>query len=89
LWARRVELLVFGRPNAMGDDLSRAEPWRDPHIRSFTLSTVKSMLHRAGFDDVTVGGTEANFPVAKIAPALVRWRPTLFARRCTALAVKS
>lgn len=87
LWTRRIELLLFGRTNAMGDELSRAEPWRDPHIRWFTLRSLGALLHAAGFDNVAVGGTEPSFPIGAIAPALTRMRPTLFARRCTADAV--
>jgi SAM-dependent methyltransferase len=86
VWTRRVELLLFGRPNAMGDDLSRSEPWRDPHIRSFTLRSLHDLLKCAGFQQVTVGGTEPQVPSSVVGRAAVRLRPTLFARRCTALA---
>jgi SAM-dependent methyltransferase len=87
VWIRRAELLFLGRPNAMGDELSRSEPWRDPHIRSFTPSTLEAMIRLAGFDHVTVGGTEPSFPVKAWGSALARRRPSLFARRCTAIAV--
>lgn len=87
LWTRRAELLLLGRTNAMGDDLSRTEPWRDPHIRWFTLPTLEALLRQGGFQDVTVGGEEPTFPVERLAVTLMRRRPTLFARRCTALAV--
>jgi methionine biosynthesis protein MetW len=87
VWPRRMELLVQGRPNAMGDNLSRSEPWRDPHIRQFTLRSLRGLLHSADFAHIEVGGTE---PVAPrpVGDRLTQLRPGLFARRCTATAVK-
>lgn len=86
VWQRRAELLLWGRPNGMGDDLSRAEPWRDPHIRSFTTASLAALLTEAGYQRVRVAGTEPQFPIGRVAPALARWRPSLFARRVTATA---
>lgn len=54
-WRRRLELGLVGRWNPVGDDRSVAEPWRDPHIRFFTVSTLGDMLGRVGFT-VEVGG---------------------------------
>mgnify|MGYP000347798057 CR=1 FL=1 len=54
-WRRRIDLMVAGRWNGFGDDLSVAEPWRDPHIRFFTRDRFGAMLERAGFADVSVG----------------------------------
>ena len=87
VWPRRLELLALGRPNAMGDDLSRSQPWRDPHIRSFTVSTLRALLCEV-FEQVTVGGTE---PVAprRIGEQLVSIRPTMFARRVTGHAIRT
>lgn len=88
VWLRRAELTFTGRTHAMGDDLSRSQPWRDPHIRLFTISSLRNMLSIAGFHNVNVGGTEAVAPGLgeRIGATLVRVRPSLFARRCTATA---
>lgn len=88
VWTRRVELAVLGRTNAMGDDLSRSEPWRDPHIRFFTVPSLTAMLQKAGFHSVEVGGTEPVVPAAlsRWGDYLTKVRPTLFARRVTAVA---
>ena len=34
----------------MGDDLSIEQPWRDPHIRFFTPSTLERMLSASGYE---------------------------------------
>lgn len=59
-WRRRLELVV-GRWNPVGDDLSIEQPWRDPHVRFFTASTLASMLENAGYDRVHVAGHAGNF----------------------------
>jgi|SRR4051812_25299317 len=48
-WRRRLELLLLGRFDPLGDDLSIEQPWRDPHIRFFTPTTLARMLASAGF----------------------------------------
>jgi SAM-dependent methyltransferase len=48
-WRRRLELLLLGRFDPVGDDLSIEQPWRDPHIRFFTPKTLGRMLAAAGF----------------------------------------
>ena len=55
-WRRRLDMAVLGRWNPLGDDLSTKAPWRDPHIRFFTVRTLKRMLGDAGFEPVAVGG---------------------------------
>lgn len=52
-WRRRLEL-AFGRFDPYGDP--EAPTWEDPHIRFFTLNTLKKMLQQAGFHDVQVSG---------------------------------
>jgi methionine biosynthesis protein MetW len=59
-WRRRLDLLC-GRWNPEGDDLSVAEPWRDPHLRFFTTAALRSMLLQAGFGSVEVSGGHGNF----------------------------
>jgi len=55
-WRRRAELAVIGRWDPIGDTLSVAQPWRDPHIRFFTPATLRRMLELAGYVNVEVGG---------------------------------
>lgn len=53
-WVRRIELGLVGRFNPYGDLLSVSEPWRDPHIRFFTRGSIRALLRRAGFSDVSI-----------------------------------
>ena len=99
-WRRRLELLLIGRFDPLGDDLSIPQPWRDPHIRFFTPRTLEDMLLRAGFEaDVRgyAGALLADFP--KIGSALhgrssaaYKWAerrfPNLLGRRIYAVAVR-
>jgi 2-polyprenyl-6-hydroxyphenyl methylase/3-demethylubiquinone-9 3-methyltransferase len=55
-WRRRMDLLMFGRWNPLGDDLSVKQPWRDPHIRFFNPGSLRRMLTRVGFESISVGG---------------------------------
>jgi SAM-dependent methyltransferase len=59
-WKTRVDLAVRGRWDPRGDRLSVAQPWRDPHVRFFTPSSLGRMLRQRGFDDITVGGRQAS-----------------------------
>jgi SAM-dependent methyltransferase len=52
-WRLRANLL-FGLWNPTGDEQSIARPWRDPHIRFFTMAAVERMLREAGFSRVSV-----------------------------------
>jgi methionine biosynthesis protein MetW len=60
-WRRRADLVLLGRWHPGGDELSVKEPWRDPHIRFFTVRALERMLCRAGFSDVRVGATSEAF----------------------------
>jgi methionine biosynthesis protein MetW len=53
-WRLRVNML-FGLWNPIGDELSIEQPWRDPHIRFFTPSTLERMLRLVGFREVKIG----------------------------------
>lgn len=55
----RVQMAV-GTFDPLGDDKSRSQPWRDPHIRFFTAKSLKGMLEEAGFTNVRVGGHEGS-----------------------------
>jgi len=54
-WHQRIELL-FGKWSSHGDDASATAPWRDPHVRFFTVQALTDMLLAAGFESVAVGG---------------------------------
>jgi SAM-dependent methyltransferase len=54
-WRLRASL-ALGVWNPLGDEQSVERPWRDPHIRFFTPSTLGRMLREAGFSAVEVGG---------------------------------
>ena len=60
-WKARVDLALRGRWDPRGDALSVAEPWRDPHIRFFTPSSLGRLLRETGFSTVTIGGRQASF----------------------------
>jgi methionine biosynthesis protein MetW len=55
-WRRRLDMVVLGRWNPVGDSLSVEQPWRDPHIRFFTRRALMRLLHAAGFEQVDVRG---------------------------------
>jgi 2-polyprenyl-6-hydroxyphenyl methylase/3-demethylubiquinone-9 3-methyltransferase len=61
-WHRRAELAVMGRWNPYGDDRSITEPWRDPHIRFLTNRSLRNVITRAGFDNVSIGGHGGGIP---------------------------
>jgi len=54
-WRLRANLLV-GLWNPAGDADSIERPWRDPHLRFFTLASFERLLRYAGFTHVEVGG---------------------------------
>lgn len=60
-WRHRVTL-VAGRWEAAGDQLALEQPWRDPHLRFFTVVSLKCMLITAGYRPVEVGGHLGSFP---------------------------
>jgi SAM-dependent methyltransferase len=57
-WRWRRDLGLRGIWNPYGDEQSVDAPWRDPHIRFFTVSAFERMLDRAGFSSIEVGGHE-------------------------------
>lgn len=99
-WRRRLELLLLGRFDPLGDDLSIQQPWRDPHIRFFTPKTLRRMLTAAGYEaDVHGYGGAFLADTPKIGRVLkgrqspmYRWAqarlPNLLGRRIYAVAVK-
>jgi SAM-dependent methyltransferase len=55
-WLRRVELGLFGRFNPYGDAESSQRPWRDPHVRFFTRTSLTRLLGEAAFTQIRTGG---------------------------------
>lgn len=60
-WRLRIDMLFRGRWNPLGDTLAVDEPWRDPHIRFFTTSSIRGMLESAGLEVMDVGGIKGRF----------------------------
>jgi SAM-dependent methyltransferase len=99
-WRRRLELLLIGRFDPLGDDRSIEEPWRDPHIRFFTPKTLHRMLTRAGFHaevhgyagaflaDIPKVGRVLNGRSSSLYALAQTRRPALLGRRIFAVAVK-
>jgi len=54
-WRIRLDGLL-GRWNPRGDHLSAAEPWRDAHVRFFTIRSLTSLIEGCGFKVVDRGG---------------------------------
>lgn len=53
-WRRRADLLV-GRWHPGGDTLAVEQPWRDPHIRFFTVAAMGRFLRTARFETLELG----------------------------------
>jgi SAM-dependent methyltransferase len=102
-WRQRLELGLLGRWNPYGDDRSRHEPWRDPHIRFFTEASLRRLLAACGLEVVDLGAISGPFlhelPILRrLAPGdrpsrlyetLVTRAPQLFGRRLYVLGRKS
>ena len=99
-WRRRLELLLLGRFDPLGDDLSIKEPWRDPHIRFFTPKTLGRMLRASGFEadvhgyagaflaDTPKVGRLLNGRCSNLYTRAQERLPNLLGRRIYAVAVK-
>jgi SAM-dependent methyltransferase len=99
-WRQRLDM-VAGRWNPGGDDQSVERPWRDPHLRFFTPASLGRLLREAGFQNVETGSHGP--PAARDIPVLrglshaddpgpfyrglTRMAPSLFGKRCHAIAV--
>jgi SAM-dependent methyltransferase len=82
-WRNRAELLFLGHFKPGGSPItSRAYPWRDPHIRFFSMRAFRSMFLHAGFSVERHGGLDVQFlssmPVAR---TLIAKRPMAPARK--------
>lgn len=101
-WRRRLELLLIGRFDPLGDDRSVDQPWRDPHIRFFSPKTLARMLHSEAFAAEVhgyAGGFLADLPKVGYryfwgrSSGFYKWAerqlPNLLGRRIYAVAVKT
>jgi 2-polyprenyl-6-hydroxyphenyl methylase/3-demethylubiquinone-9 3-methyltransferase len=99
-WRRRAEV-ACGRFDPIGDDLSFEQPWRDPHIRFFSVKTLGRMLAMEGYTDITVRAHAGKFlaDLPRIGPritergsgayrALERSLPSLLGKRLNVTAFK-
>jgi SAM-dependent methyltransferase len=57
-WQHRLFFFLAGGWDPSGDSLSRQEPWRDPHIRFFTVGVLNRMLDAANFSHIHTIGEE-------------------------------
>jgi methionine biosynthesis protein MetW len=55
-WRNRLDLALFGRWNPRGDHLSPTQPWRDPHLRFFTVRSLANLIEQGGFEVIERGG---------------------------------
>jgi SAM-dependent methyltransferase len=55
-WRMRLNS-AMGIWNPAGDWMAVDQPWRDPHIRFFTIASLERMLERAGFSHVEAGAS--------------------------------
>jgi len=62
-WRRRLDFALIGRWNPMGDGQSVEQPWRDPHLRFFTMRTLRRMLEQANLHVQVLGGHWGGFLV--------------------------
>ena len=60
-WRLRLDMMVLGKWNPLGDTLAVEQPWRDPHVRFFTTSALRRMFETAGLENVEVGGCKGHF----------------------------
>jgi 2-polyprenyl-3-methyl-5-hydroxy-6-metoxy-1,4-benzoquinol methylase len=97
-WRLRANM-AFGLWNPLGDALSIEQPWRDPHLRFFTPTTMKAMLLEAGFSEVSVGAhggcfldhttsRPTNFGVSQLYQRAERRFPSLLGMTIHATATK-
>ena len=90
VYIRRRYQMARGIFDPYGDAASIAAPWRDPHIRFFTPTTLTRLLGSSGFDGVVISG-HSEKPLAPVVPVwlhrkLMVWAPAWFALRLGAIA---
>lgn len=55
-WRTRADFFVLGRWNPLGDPLAVEKPWRDPHIRFFTIASMRRLIAESGLTLLHIGG---------------------------------
>ena len=55
-WRNRADFFLLGRWNPLGDTLSVKQPWRDPHIRFFTFSSICRLVGECDLSLLHIGG---------------------------------
>lgn len=68
-WRNRLDLALLGRWNPRGDNLSPEQPWRDPHVRFFSLASLSRLVEMSAFEVMERGG-HAQFGLAQHSPGL-------------------
>jgi methionine biosynthesis protein MetW len=81
-WRNRLDLAVLGRWNPRGDHLSPKQPWRDPHVRFFTLDSLVTLTKESGFEVIEHGG-HTQFGIPYFIPGLRRLTRTQRPRSMT------
>jgi methionine biosynthesis protein MetW len=72
-WRNRLDFALLGRWNPRGDHLSPTQPWRDPHVRFFTVRTLPRLVENCGFSVLERGGFTEQ-PVSHYIPGMRRLR---------------
>lgn len=67
-WRNRLDFFILGRWNPLGDTLSVKQPWRDPHIRFFTMASMRRFVRESGLSLIHIGGQSGGF--LKVLPFL-------------------
>lgn len=93
-WRHRL-LFLRGGWDPGGDPLSLQEPWRDPHIRFFTVQILSRMLKLVGFTRVCIVGEEPErvrrIPLIRrllVNPRYAGFFPTSLSRNLVAIGFK-
>lgn len=97
-WRMRLNSLL-GVWNPAGDPLAIEQPWRDPHIRFFTVAALERMLRGAGFSRVEASASggclldhatsrPTNFGTSRVYRALERRFPSLLGMTIHAVATR-
>jgi methionine biosynthesis protein MetW len=55
-WRNRADFFLLGRWNPLGDTLSVKQPWRDPHIRFFTIPSMRRLILECDLSLLHIGG---------------------------------
>jgi len=80
-WRWRADMAFRGVWNPLGDWGSVEHPWRDAHIRFFTLTALRAMLEECGFEGIEVGGYGGSLDhLGALGRRLKRWGRPFYER---------